>query len=840
MGTLVKDLRYAMRSLLKAPAFSAVAVLTLALGIGANTAIFSLVNAVMLKSLPVVNPKQLYRLGNADNCCVIGGMQDNWGIFSYDLYKQFREHTPEFSEMAAFQAGLQNVSVRRGRTTGAAQPFVSEFVSGNYFSMFGISAFAGRTFSPEDDKPSAAPVLVMSYRTWQQHFGMDPSLVGTSLIVDNVPYTVAGIAPPGFFGDTLRPDPPDFWLPLSTEPAIDGKEGLLPRASSHWLYVIGRMKPGTEAARVQSQVTAQLQHWLTAQPKLDAHDRAEIPKQHITVAPAGGGVQNMQNQSAAGLRLLMAVSGLVLLIACANIANLLLARGAAARVQMAIRVALGAPRRRLIRQVLTESVLLAVLGGVAGVFVAFAGTHTILALAFRGAQYVPISATPSWTVLGFAFLLSLITGVVFGVAPAWVTSHANPVEALRGAGRSTRDRSSLPRKALVVLQVALSAILLIGAGLLTESLRNLENQNYGFEPQGRLIVRVEPSFTGYSPEKLAAIYRQLEERLPQIPGVQSAAFSLYSPMRGDNWSNGISIEGHPLDDRTFASFDRVSPHYFETIGTRLRRGRVIGDQDTPTSRFVAVVNQTFARKFFPKEDPMGKHFGIGGTKRTLDYEIVGIVEDAKYQDARDPAYATYFLPFMQIVDDPDLKWLIYSEYLGDIELRVAGNPQNMESAVRNTLAEVDPNLTVLSVVSLNEQISRNFNQERLITRLTELYGLLALILACVGLYGVTSYTVSRRTNEIGIRMALGAGRGNVVALVLKGALWQLALGLVIGIPATLAAGRALASQLYGVKSYDPLIVGGAALVLALCAIAAAFIPARRAASIDPMVALRFE
>jgi predicted permease len=839
MRILVKDLRYALRALLKAPAFTAVAVLTIALGIGANTAIFSLVDAVMLKLLPVEKPHELFRVGSGDNCCVIGGMQHNWGIYSYPLYQLFRDHTPEFSEMAAFQAGLQDSSVRPAGKAVAVMPYTSEFVSGNYFQMFGVHAFAGRMIFPDDDKPGAPPVVVMSNRIWRQDFGMDPAVVGSTLIIDNVTFTVAGIAPRDFFGDTLRPDPADLWMPLSTEPAINGKDGLLNRKDSHWLYIIGRMKPGVQTVRIQSALTAQLQHWLGTL-ELDAHDRSLLPQQQVNVVPAASGISNLEGEYKNGLRLLIAISGLVLLIACANIANLLLARGASARVQMAIRVALGAPRGRLIRQVLTESVLLAILGGAGGLFIAFAGTRAILGIAFRGAHYVPISASPSLAVLGFAFLLSLVTGVVFGVAPAWITSHANPIEALRGAGRSTRDRTSLPRKALVVLQVALSAILLIGAGLLTKSLRNLEDQNYGFEPQGRLIVRVEPSFTGYSTEKLAALYRQLEERLPQIPGVQSAAFSLYSPMRGDNWSNGINIEGRPPDERDSASFDRVSPHYFETIGNRLVRGRVIGDQDTPTSRFVAVINQTFARKYFPKEDPIGKHFGMAGTHHALDYEIVGIVEDAKYQDARGPAYPTYFLPFMQIVDDPKMKWLIYSEYLGDIELRVAGKPQNLESAVRDTLAELDPNLTVLSVVSLNEQIARNFNQERLIARLTELFGALALILACVGLYGVTSYMVSRRTNEIGIRMALGAERSNVVALVLKGALWQLGLGLTIGIPATLAAGRALASQLYGVKSYDPFIVGGAALVLALCALAAAFIPARRAASIDPMMALRFE
>ncbi|HEV2493567.1 MAG TPA: ABC transporter permease [Terriglobia bacterium] len=840
MSTLMQDLRYAFRRLRQSPGFAFVCVLTLALGIGANTAIFTLVDAVMLKSLPVTNPKQLYRLGNDNNCCVIGGFQDNWGIYSYELYKQFRDHTPEFSEMAAFQAGLQDLSARRSGAAGPAEPYVGEFVSGNYFSTFGLGAYAGRVITPADDTPGAPPVAVMSYRTWQQHYGLDPSVVGGTFTINTVPYTVAGIAPPGFFGDQLRPDPPDFWLSLSTEPALEGKEGLLNRPDSHWLYVIGRLKPGVRPASVQSEVTVELQRWLSVQPDLTAHDRSELGKQHIVVAPAGGGVRNLQRETSAGLRLLMIISGLVLLIACANIANLLLARGAATRFETAIRVALGAPRRRLIRQIITESVVLAILGGLAGLVVAFAGTRTILWLAFRGAHYIPISPTPSLAVLGFAFLLSLVTGVVFGVAPAWVTSHSDPAEALRGAGRSTRDRSSLPRKSLVVLQVALSAILLIGAGLLTQTLRNLENQRFGFETQGRLIVRVNPALAGYKPEKLYGLYQQLEQRLPQIPGVLSASYSLYSPMRGDNWSSGIHLEGHPPDERNGASWDRVGPHYFETIGTRLVRGRAIGDEDTPTSRQVAVINATFAREFFPKQDPIGKHFGLGDASHSGDFEIVGVVEDAKYQDAREPAYATFFLPLGQMTTDPKLSWLIYSHYIGDIELRVAGKPENLEAAVRRTLADIDPNLTVVDMVSLSEQLTRNFNQERLIARLTELFGVLALVLASVGLYGVTSYSVARRTSEIGIRMALGADRSSVLGLVLRGALLQLGLGLAIGIPAALAGGRLLSSQLYGVKSHDPLILGVAAVALAACALVAAFVPARRAASIDPMQALRTE
>jgi macrolide transport system ATP-binding/permease protein len=840
MSTLMQDLRYALRRLRQSPGFAAVCVLTLALGIGANTAIFTLVDAIMLKSLPVENPRELYRLGNDRNCCVLGGFQDNWGIFSYPLYRQFRDHTPEFSEMAAFQGGLPSLSVRRNGASGPAEPYIGEFVSGNYFSTFGLGPFAGRVITPEDDKLNAPAVAVMSYRTWQQHFGLDPSVVGATFTINTVPYTVVGIAPPGFFGDQLRPDPPDFWLPLATEPALSGQNSLLNNPGLHWLYIIGRLKPGARPASVQSEVTVALQHWLSTQPDLTPHDRSELGKQHIVVEPGGGGVANLQQETAAGLRLLMTISGLVLLIACANIANLLLARGAATRFETAIRVALGAPRQRLIRQIITESVLLGILGGLAGLFVAFEGTRTLLLIAFRGAHYVPISPVPSLPVLGFAFLLAFVTGIVFGVAPAWITSYSDPADVLRGSGRSTRDRSSLPRKSLVVLQVALSAVLLIGAGLLSQTLRNLENQRFGFETQGRLIVRVNPALAGYKVERLYGLYQQLEQRLPQIPGVVSASYSIYSPMRGDNWGLGIHIEGHPPDERIGASFDRVGPHYFETIGTRLLRGRTIGDEDTPTSRHVAVINETFAHKFFPKEDPIGQHFGMGDASNSGDLEIVGIVEDAKYQNAREPAYPTFFMPFLQMAKDPKLSFMVGSHFMGDIELRVAGKPENLEYAVRRALADIDPNLTVLDIMSLTEQVDRNFNQDRLIARLTQLFGLLALVLACVGLYGVTAYSVARRTSEIGIRMALGADRKSVLELVLRGALLQLGLGLALGIPVALAGSRLLANQLYGIRSHDPVILGMAVVVLAACALLAAFVPARRAATIDPMQALRTE
>jgi predicted permease len=841
MSTLIQDLMYGLRQLRRNPGYTAVAILTLALGIGANTAIFTLVDAIMLKSLPVVNPGELYRVGNSNNCCVLGGMQDNWDIYSYDLYKQLRDHTPEFSQMGAFQAALSNLSVRRRGATGPAEPFQGEFVSGNYFSMFGISAYAGRAITPSDDQPNAPPVAVMDYRTWQTHFGSDTSVIGSTFIINMVPYTVVGIAPPGFFGDTLRSDPPDFWLPLATEPVLNGQNSILKNPGLHWLHVIGRLKPGAQPAAVQSEVTTELQRWLAAQPDLTAYERSQLNKQHIVVAPGGEGVASMQDQARDGLRLLMIIAGLVLLIACANIANLLLARGASKRFETAVRVALGAPRSRLVRQILTESVLLAVMGGVAGLLVAYLGTRTLLLIAFRGSHYVPINATPSLAVLGFAFLLSLITGVVFGAAPAWITSHSDPAEALRGAGRSTRDRSSLPRKSLVVVQVALSIVLLIGAGLLTKSLRNLEDQNFGFEPQGRLIVRVNPALAGYKPDQLYGLYQQLQNQLSPIPGVRSISYSTYSPMRGDNWGFGIHILGRPPEERDGASFDYVGPNYFETIGTRLVRGRGITEQDTPTSLKVAVVNQAFAKKFFPKQDPIGQHFGIGDASHAGDMEIVGIVQDAKYQNAHQPPYPTFFMPFFQMPDDPKMAFLkVAGAYIGDIELHVAGAPENLEEAVRRTLANINPNLTILDMMTLSEQLELNFNQETLIVWLTELFGLLALVLACVGLYGVTSYSVARRTSEIGLRMALGANRGNVLRLVLRGAMLQLVIGLAVGIPLALAGGRLVSSMLYGVKSYDPWILLLAAFVLAACAFIAAYFPARRATKVDPMVALRYE
>ncbi len=653
----MQDIRYALRQLGKSPGFTITAVLTLALGIGANTAIFTLVHAVMLKSLPVANPAQLYRIGANDICCVYGGMgqgDGGWGLASYQLYQYIQANTPQFEQITAFQSNRPNLSVRRSGTAGSAETFPGEFVSGNFFTTLGIRPFAGRMFTADDDHPGAAPTVVLSYRAWQQHYGGDPSVVGSSFMVDGQPFTVVGITPPGFYGARLREDPPDVYIPISFEPQITQKSSMLHLDTQYWLYLIGRMKPGVQAAPVQAQINTELHQWLlSVQDKLDPRARQEIPKQYMKLGPGGDGVTDLRDQYRSGLYMLIAASVLVLLIACANLANLLLARGTARRQQTAIRLALGATRRKLIRTLLTESVLLACIGGAAGVALAYWGTRAILLVAFRGSDFVPINASPSWPILAFAFGLSLLTGIIFGVAPAWIASHSDPADALRGANRSTRDRSAMPQKSLVIAQAAFSLVLLAMAGLVTESLRNLEHFNFGFDTNGRLMVRIFPLTAGYTVDRLPELYREFRERLGEIPGVHSVSYSLYSPQDGNSWGDEINIEGRPRPAKHInVGWVRVGPDYFKTIGTTLLRGRTIGEQDTPNSQRVAVVDESFVRAFFPKEDPIGQHFGFDAPGHSGDYEIVGVVKDTRYRspdDRENPQNPMFFVPYFQMV-----------------------------------------------------------------------------------------------------------------------------------------------------------------------------------------------
>jgi predicted permease len=850
MRTLLSDLAYALRQMRRSPGFTLVAVITLALGIGANAAIFTLVHAILLQPLPVKDPSALYRLGSHDvSCCVTSGFQDEWDLYSYALYQQIKRQTPEFEDLAALRAGIWNISVRRAGNNSPALPLHDEYVSGNYFSLFGLRPALGRLLTPSDDQTNSAPAAVMSYRAWQNYFASDPSMVGSTVAIDGIHVTVVGIAPAEFFGDRLTETPPDFWLPLAIEPAMHGKTSFLDHADLHWLYLMGRLKPGVSPAQVQSKVTVELQQWLNSgegASTIGDGDRSRIAKQKVLMIPSAGGVGEMARDSEKGLRLLMALSGLVLLIACANIANLLLARGAARKLQTSVRLALGARRLRLIRQLLTESVLLAIVGGAAGLAVAYLGTRSIVAIAFRGSEFIPINPEPSMPVIFFSFVLALVTGVVFGVAPAWITSHGDPADALRGSSRSTTHGASLPQKMLVVAQAALSLVLVAGAVLMVQSLRKLEHQNFGFQSDERYIVHVDHAFAGLPPEQLAGRYRELEQKLRSIPGVITASYSMYSPLGGDNWNTSVYVPGRAHNSGEHGDYStwlRIGPDYFATIGTRLLRGRTINEQDTPTSTRVAVVNERFANKFFKDEDPIGKHFGSNDPTHTSDFEIIGVVEDAKYQDTYGEAPATYFLPYLQSVQyaEPSvMSGQVVSQRIQSIQLHVAGTPENLESTVRRELAELDPDLTIIRMTSFGEQVSEAFNQERLLAQLTTLFGLLALALASIGLYGVTAYSVEQRTREIGIRVAVGATRANVVRMVLNGAFRQVAIGLAIGVPLALLSGRLISSQLFEVKGHDPMALGLAVLMLAVCALVAGLVPAKRAASIEPMQALRTE
>jgi predicted permease len=850
MRRLLNDLAYAFRQMRRAPGFALIAVITLALGIGANAAIFTLVHAILLRPLPVTNPGALYRLGAHDGgCCVTSGFQDEWDLYSYALYRQIKSHTPEFEELAALRAGIWNIGVRRASDNGPALPMRDEYVSGNYFSLFGVRPASGRLLTPSDDQTNAPPAAVMSYRAWQNYFASDPSIVGSTVAIDGFHVTVVGIAPAEFFGDRLTTTPPDFWLPLAIEPAMRGATSFLNSDDIHWLYVIGRLKPGVSPAVVQSKVTVELQQWLNSgegEGTIRDGDHSRIAKQKVLMIPAAGGVGEMARDTEKGLRILMALSGLVLLIACANIANLLLARGAARKLQMSVRLALGARRTRLVRQMLTESVLLAVIGGAAGLVIAYLGTRSILAIAFRGSDFIPVNADPSMPVVLFSFMLALVTGVVFGVAPAWITSHGDPAEALRGSSRSATRGASLPQKILVVVQAALSLVLVAGAALMVQSLRNLEHQNFGFQSDQRYIVHLDHAFVGLRQEELAGRYRELQQKMRSLPGVITASYSLYSPLGGDNWGTSVYVPGRAHDsgeNGDYSSWLRVGPDYFETIGTRLLRGRTINEQDTPTSRRVAVVNQQFVKKYFNDGDPIGKHFGANDPKHTSDFEIVGVVEDARYQNNHGIERPRYFLPYLQSVEYSEPSTMsgeVASQRIQAIELHVAGTPENLESTIRRELANFDPDLTVIRLTSFGEQVSEAFNQERLLAQLTTLFGLLALTLASVGLYGVTAYAVEQRTREIGIRIAVGANRTNVASMVLKGAFLQVAMGLALGVPLALLGGKLIASQLFEVKGNDPVALFLAVILLAACALAAVLVPARRAAAVDPMQALRTE
>jgi predicted permease len=824
-------------------------IIIVALGIGANTAVFSLMYAVMVRSLPVWKPAQLYRIGNQPMCCVqsvFPNLPGNWGLFSNALYAQFRDELKGFDELAAFQAAATDLNIRSGPDR-RPQHSLGEFVSGNYFAMFGVNAVEGRAISSADDRAGSEPVAMMSYRLWQQNYSRDRSIIGKVFTINNVRVSIIGIAPAGFFGDTLRENPPDFWMPLSIEPSLRPQNSLLNQAHVNWLYLMGRLHANTHPSTVSAQATLVLQEWLSSQTGLSENERNQISRQTVRLIEGGHGIiARLQSQYSEGLVLLTWISGFVLLITCANIACLFLARFPQSRAQLSVSLALGASRSQLFGQVLTESLMLAILGGISALGFAYAGARLLIAVASRGVDYIPVTARPSLAILGFTFLLALLTGLLFGSVPAWSASRLNPIEALRDVQRSTAAQSALPQQFLVVVQIAVSLMLLVLSGLSGLALRNLESQQFGFQTADRWLVNFNPELAGYTTDRLETLYSRIRERLGSVPGVRNVSISTYVPMSGYQWDDDVYVEGEQSagtkTDRD-ASWNRITPSYFGTIGTPMIKGRTVLDQDTPTSIHVAVVNQAFATKFFGETaNPIGRHFGIESVQNSNAYEIVGVVADAKYWKTDRPI-PMFFLPFLQLTpySDPTLSRVdIRSNYAHNVELYIPGGPQALGLAVRRAFAEIDPDLSVLELHSFDEQVQRYFNHERIMARLTSALGLLALILASLGVYGVTAYAVSRRTSEIGLRLALGANRQRILKLVMRGTLVQTAAGLLIGVPLAFAAAKTLSSQLYGISSYDPAVFSSAAALLVFFSFLAALLPAARAITVDPVAALRYE
>jgi predicted permease len=852
LDVLGQDVRYAFRRLGNSPAFAIATILTLALGIGATTSIFTLVHAVILKSLAVARPSELYRVGKESRCCYWGGyaQEHEFSLVSYELYKHFRDNTKGFEELSAFQAGEALFGVRRPGHSDAARSFRGEFVSGNYFAMFGLQPYAGRLLTPGDDRPNAAPIAVISYRLWQQ-YGSDPSIVGSTFKLDDKPFTVVGVTPPGFFGDTLREQPPDLFVPLNTEPYIE-KDDDLSSPQTHWLLLIGRIRPGALPAAIEAEMRLELKQWLRSHwTDMSANDRAKFPEQTLFLRPGGAGITSMREEYELWLQVLMTVSGFVLLIVCANIANLMLVRGMERRRQTSLSVALGARWSRLIGESLTESILLSVLGGAAGLAVAFAGTHLILHFIFpptQGFAGVPISASPSMPVMAFAFAVSLITGIAFGIGPAWMATRVDAIEALRGAGRSSAQTVSVARKSLVVLQAALSLVLLSASGLLTSTLSRLENQDFGFQQDRRLVVNIDPRLGGYPLARLSQLYRQIHDAIASLPGVSAVALCTYSPQGGNNWGAGVWVEGRPApgpneDIMTF--WDRATPGFFDVIANPIVKGRGIEERDTATSLPTAVVNEAFARKYFPNEDPIGKHFGDAGIESSRHYEIVGVAKDARFLDFgfEKPIPPFFFVPESQHEfrpRNPAKEISPGSHYLHDIVILTKPGITLSRPQLQRAMSSVDPNLPIISIQTLREQVAVQFKQQRLIARLTSFFGMLSLMLASIGLYGVTAYNAGLRMNEIGVRVALGAQRPQVVALILRGAFLLILLGLIIGIPLAFASGRFLGNQLYGLSPYSPAVTLSAAAILGLSAFIASLIPAFRASLLSPLDALRTE
>ena len=833
----VSDVRFALRNLKKAPVFSVVAVLSLALGIGANTAIFTLIDQLILRLLPVKNPSELVLLDSQGNHY---GNNRGANAFSYPMYKDFEAQNQVFSGVLARVA----IPVSMG-FHGQTERTAGELVSGSYFQVLGVPAALGRTLAPDDDTTVLGrPVVVLSYRYWQNRFAGDPSVLNQTMILNGHNFTVIGVSGRGF--DGIEPGSvTQLFMPITMKPWImlnaPGMEEMTDRRAT-WLQIVGRLKPGMTQASAKASMQVLFHQIIVEEAKgpqiaqASEHDRQEFLKSTIDLLPAATGRSFLRYQMSRPLGVLMAIVALVLLIACANVANLLIARATARQKEIAVRLAMGASRGQIVSQLMVESLLLSLTGGAAGLLLAVWIDRTLLSFMPPGpTNTLTISATPDWRIMLFALGTSLLTGIIFGLVPAVQATRPDLAPTLKDqVGAVTSTASIGLRKALVVAQVMLSLLLLVGAGLFIRSLQNLKNLDPGFTTKNLLTFAIDPPLNGYKPERSREIFRQLYENLNGLAGVESAAFAIMPVMEGNEWDSSVSIDTYkakPNEDLD-PHMNFVSPGYFKTMGVPILQGRDFRPSDAgKDAPKVCIINEKFARKYFPEGRALGHRMGMGGDPGTkTDIEVVGIFRDMKYEGMKDDVPIEMVRPYEQM--EFTLGMSVY--------LRTARDPEQTFAAARRTVQQVDATLPVVDMKTLEKQVDNSLVTERLVASLSSAFGMLATLLASIGLYGVMAYTVARRTREIGIRMALGAATGNVVWLVMKEVLVLVGIGIGLGLAASWGLTRFVKAQLYGIAPNDLMTIVLATIGIAFVAIAAGYVPAMRATRVDPIQALRFE
>jgi predicted permease len=830
------DILYGARALFRSPVLSLVALLSLALGIGANTAIFSLLDAVLLRSLPVRDPQQLILLGTGD-ASGIGHSIVNTELYSYPFYRQLQEKNAVFSSVAAIFSMTDEVHGfllnGAGESSTESQLMHVNLVSGTYFPMLGVQAEIGRTLTDADDTSEGDhPVVVVSHGFWKRSMASDPSVLHRKIKLGTTIFTIVGVTPAEFFGTRVG-ESPDMWVPLSMTKLVPPGWDAYNKNFVQSLNVMGRLKPGVSLAEATANVNLLLQQITRGFSDADLSQKNldRLNKTRVPLTPMANGLSWIRQQFSEPLQILMAVVALVLLIACANIANLLLARSTARSRELAVRQALGARRGRLIRQLLTESLLLALMGGLLGIGFAVVGNRFLLRMVSDGFEPLPLNVGLDFRLLGFSFAVTVATAILFGTIPAFRATRLQLNDALReGRGPSGARARSLLSKVLVISQVSLSLLLLVGAGLFLRSLVNLNHMDAGFDRENVLRLQVETDVTGYKEDdpRLNALYREIESRVSALPGVKATSFSSFTFHEG-SWNSAVLVPGMPNNAQITVHQNVVGNGYFDTMRIPLVAGRVFSSSDTATSQRVAVISEHIAKTLFPPGNPLGRHFRLGDNKPEHEFEVIGIVKDVKFDSLQEDTENVSYLSYAQ------RPWSF-----GDFEVRYAGDFNTVSLAVQQAIKSINHDVRITHVTTLDEQVARSMTNQRLVTQLSGFFGMLAAFLCAIGIYGLMSYIVSRRTNEIGLRMALGAARSNVSWLVMRETLLLAGIGIVIGIPAVLASQRLIANMLFGIKGTDPLSLAGAVAVLLLVAITAGYLPARRASKVDPMIALRYE